>query len=122
MARNISCTQSKIFNKWGILANPGKKQQHKRKKMPMSLRIQIWQQYNGNNMVGRCWVCGEELHFKDAVLAHKMALCKGGSNCPANLVPTHSLCNTSMCADSALSFIRKYHPHREQILKKRGWL
>lgn len=122
MVENITSTQSKIFSKWGFVANPGRKQRHKRKNMPMSLRILVWERYNKNSLLGKCWVCGEDLHFKDAVLAHKNALCKGGSNCPANLVPTHALCNNSMCADDALSFIRKYYPHREQILRKRGWL
>lgn len=114
--------QSKMLKKWCFSNEKSNNNRHKRRKMPLHLRVQIWMRYNGNKMVGRCFVCGEELSFRDMSLAHKQPLCKGGSNCPSNLVPTHHACNWDMCSMDAISYIRKYYPKRETLLRKQGLL
>lgn len=43
----------------------------------------------------RCYLCGEPLVFKTAIVEHRTPLARGGSNWPANLAPACAPCNRS---------------------------
>lgn len=52
----------------------------------------VFRQYDSQQ--GKCWWCAKELHLKYDV-DHRIALAKGGSNGPENIVCACETCNSS---------------------------
>ena len=66
-----------------------------RVKIPACVRVQVWNKVNPNNDIGDgvCFVCSEDLKYKDMEVAHIQAHALGGSDHIDNLLPTCKRCN-----------------------------
>lgn len=67
-----------------------------RRKIPKSLRAQVWKKRNGNCIEGKCFVCENELHIDNMECGHIIPHVYNGSICIENLEPICKSCNRDM--------------------------
>jgi hypothetical protein len=67
-----------------------------RKKIPATVRQQVWEKANGSGERGVCFVCEGGLEFRDMECGHVVAHALGGDDTVANLMPTCKTCNRDM--------------------------
>ena len=92
-----------------------------REEKPMPSKEKVWLKFfKSTEMDGQCWCCGDSLKFKNMQRGHKRPRANG-SNLLKNFVPLCVHCNSSMRDEPVMEWVRKKHPHREAILKKKGW-
>ena len=68
-----------------------------RKSIPKSVRIQVWNEYIGEeNGIGYCNVCGSEIKQTNYDCGHIISEFNKGATEPHNLRPICKSCNSSM--------------------------
>ena len=67
-----------------------------RQKINKKIRNVIWKKRNGNSLVGKCYVCNEEIDYDIFECAHIISVSEGGTNNIDNMEPTCRLCNNDM--------------------------
>jgi hypothetical protein len=67
-----------------------------RKTIPYELKKRVWNKYNNNDMIGKCYVCDKKLDIKDMECGHIIAHALGGEITLNNLQPTCKTCNRDM--------------------------
>jgi hypothetical protein len=59
-------------------------------------RIDVWKKRNGQNMVGHCYVCNEDMGFENMECGHIVSFFHGGGCELSNLEPICKTCNRDM--------------------------
>ncbi len=98
------------------------KKPRKRRKIPKSVKIKVWEKYFGlNTAVGKCYVCGRPIHITDFEVGHNKAVSRGGSDRISNLRPICATCNRSMGTMSIEAYKRKYFggTKKQKMTRKR---
>ena len=94
----------------GWFDDPKDKPKRKRKTIPKSVKIQVWDKYIGATLVeGKCYACkARTIHRDDFEAGHNKAKAKGGGDNVANLRPICRQCNTSMGTMSIETYRARY--------------
>lgn len=66
-----------------------------RRKIPATVRQQVWAKCNAADH-GRCYVCDNDLYYKDMECGHVLAHALGGQDTVENLMPVCKMCNRDM--------------------------
>ena len=80
-----------------------------RKTIPKKIRERVWANVFGEEVVGACVVCEDEIHVDNWDCAHIIAHKCGGSDKEENLRPTCRTCNRSMGTDNLEVYRARYH-------------
>ncbi len=67
-----------------------------RPKITIKLKQQVWKEYNGNDLNGKCFCCEDDLHYDEAEYGHNISVAKGGESILENLRPICRTCNKDM--------------------------
>jgi hypothetical protein len=79
-----------------LFPNPKSEEKPKRTPCPKAVKEAVWKIYFGNNMIGKCYVCGAEITFTNFELGHNKPHTKGGKWVVENLRPLCRTCNRSI--------------------------
>ncbi len=90
-------------------SNNNTKQKHERKNIPKSIKAQIWQIYNQNSKIGKCYVCDRPITDDNFDVGHNTAVANEGDNSIENLRPICRPCNSSMGTMKIEEFKRKWY-------------
>lgn len=81
----------------------------KKQTIPKTLRISVWEKYNGKNYEGMCYCCKREpLNINNFACGHVISEKHGGDVNLTNLRPICSTCNSSMGCQNMIEFMKKY--------------
>ena len=80
----------------------------RRRRIPATLRFQVWESFCGSSFTGKCFACGSKMHFRNFHCGHIIPVCHGGSTTLENLRPLCALCNMSMGSENLHSFMQRY--------------
>lgn len=67
-----------------------------RKSIPKAVRLELWANHFGDQFVGKCFCCKNEIARDNFEAGHVIPASKGGSDTPDNLRPICFGCNRSM--------------------------
>jgi 5-methylcytosine-specific restriction endonuclease McrA len=82
----------------------------KRKTIPKSLRIKVWETYIGDKLKGNCYCCDRPcISCMDFEVGHVNAVANGGKNNIENLRPICGVCNKSMGTQNLEEFKKIFH-------------
>ncbi len=95
--------------------NNNTKQKHERKAVPKSIKAQIWQIYNQNSKIGKCYVCDRPITDDNFDVGHNIAVANEGNNNIENLRPICRPCNSSMRTESIEEFKRKWYGTKTKL-------
>ncbi len=101
----VKITQDKITQDKITQDKPVK---NKRKTIPAAVRTKLWIDHNGRSIDGICKVCGSEVNITNFNASHVISVNDGGNNNISNLIPTCSLCNSSMRTQHLEEFKEEY--------------
>ncbi len=48
-----------------------------RRRIPATLRFQVWESFCGSSFIGECFACGSKIHFRNFHCGHIIPVCKG---------------------------------------------
>jgi len=80
----------------------------KRRKIDKNVRSFVWQKYNGNSLIGKCYVCKRPITNDYFEIGHDKSVAKGGSDNIKNLRPICAPCNHAMGTMSIEQYRAKY--------------
>lgn len=80
----------------------------KKKRIPLAMRVAVWDKYFPKQRYGECFVCSREISMEMFECGHVDAESKGGETELANLIPVCSLCNKSMATKNLHDFANDY--------------
>ncbi len=81
----------------------------KRKTIPKSVKIQLWEKYFGRKRAeGKCFVCPRKIHISQFEAGHSIPVSKNGSDKVSNLRPLCMLCNRSMGNQNLSDYKKRY--------------
>jgi 5-methylcytosine-specific restriction endonuclease McrA len=75
---------------------------------PKSVKEALWRKYFGNNLNGKCYVCGKYIDYTSFEVGHNKPFSKGGEWNINNLRPLCRSCNRSMGTMTAEKYKKKY--------------
>lgn len=84
----------------------------KRKHIPKSLRLDVYNKYSGH-----CGYCGCEIEMKGMQVDHIKSVNRGGDNTFQNLMPSCRMCNYYKHTYSLEEFRKEMHTIHERIAK-----
>lgn len=84
----------------------------KRKRLPLKLRYDVWDRYNGSdNAKAKCYCCRKTIIEKtNFTCGHVESRSMGGSDSIDNLRPICHSCNQSMGRMNMETYVKKYYP------------
>jgi len=94
----------------------------KRRKIDKNIRSVVWQKYNKNSLVGKCYVCKRPITYDNFEIGHNKAVAKGGKDHISNLRPICAPCNRAMGTMSIEQYKAKYFGGKKptKIQKKKS--
>jgi len=104
----------KLPNIWDAM-----KKSKVRKKVDKNIREYVWQKYNKNSLLGKCYVCKRPITHDNFDLGHDKAVAKGGSNIVSNLRPICRPCNSAMRTTSIEQYKAKILVEKNTSKKKK---
>lgn len=79
------------------------------KNIPRAVRIEVWNKYNGNKIIAKCFVgCGENISINNFICRYDITIKNGGSNEIQNIRPICRMCSRSIRAMNISDFMKKY--------------
>ncbi len=92
----------------------------KKKSIPKTLKIHIWDKYIGDNIRNaKCICCNiTQISIESFHAGHIISEKEGGKTTIDNLRPICSTCNSSMGCENMNSFIKEYYPENSYNLYK----
>lgn len=78
----------------------------KKQSIPQRLRFEVWKEYNGGTMTGKCYCCAKTINLEEFHCGHIVPESHGGSTDKSNLRPICSACNLS-CGTKNLDEFKK---------------
>ncbi len=80
-----------------------------RKSIPQSVRMELWRNHFGDQYIGKCFVCKDEIQKDNFHAGHIVAHADSGSDTADNMRSICKTCNTSMGTMNLLEFKAQYH-------------
>jgi 5-methylcytosine-specific restriction endonuclease McrA len=102
-----SKNNSSSFDLWGNRADNRKTSNEK--PLPKKVREDVWIEYIGNSMVGKCYVCRRPILHNHFEAGHIVSRANGGSDEIKNLRPICGSCNRSMGTRGMKEYAKKYY-------------
>ena len=78
----------------------------KKQSIPQRLRFEVWKEFNGDSMNGKCYCCEKSISLEEFHCGHIIPESHGGSTDKSNLRPICSACNLS-CGTKNLNEFKK---------------
>jgi hypothetical protein len=90
----------------------------KKKTIPKSLRVQVWDTYIGKEKGFAPCYCCNNIEIRQTIFdcGHVIAEANGGETTLENLRPICSTCNTSMGTTNLEEYKKTYHPNQTKIM------
>lgn len=104
-------TVEEVVDNYNIIQN-FKNKPIRRKRLPLKLRYDVWDRYNGSdNAKAKCYCCRKTIIEKtDFTCGHVEPRSLGGDDSMDNLRPICNGCNQSMGQMNMEAYVKKYYP------------
>jgi len=82
-----------------------------RKTIPKKIRSTVWKAAFGENMLGTCCCCKEEISYDAWECSHVISHASGGADTPENMRPQCQSCNRSQGTENLFDFKNRCYSH-----------